>query len=131
MGAPISISFLIDEHLPVWNIRPLLEAHGHRVEPVRVGVEDQNIIGMAERIGAIVITADKWFLEELFRYPPGHRNCFQRAGVIQVPGTWAAARLRLTTYLPVIEVLARVRSAQPDCRLAIDLSRRVIRIPEP
>ncbi len=26
VGAPVAISFLIDEHLPVWNIRPLLEA---------------------------------------------------------------------------------------------------------
>jgi hypothetical protein len=131
MGAPITIAFLIDEHLPVRNIRPLLEAHGHTAEPVRVDVEDQDIIGMAERMGAIIMTADRWFLEELFRYPPDHRNCFQRAGVIQLLGTWAAAHLRLTTYLPVIEVLAEVRSAQPDRRVAIDLSRRVIRIPEP
>lgn len=131
MGAPVSISFLIDEHLPVSNIRPLLEDRGHTVEPVRVGVGDHNIIGMAERLGAIIVTADKWFLEELFRYPVGHRRCYERAGVIQVPGTWAAARVRLTTYLPVIEVLAEVRMAQPDRRVAIDLSRRVIRIPEP
>lgn len=131
MGAPVSISFLVDEHLPVWNIRPLLEAHGHTVTPVRVGVEDHNIIGMAEAMGAIIITADKWFLQELFRFPPGHRHCFRAAGVIQVPGTWAAARLRLTTYLPVVEVLAEVRRTQSDRRVAIDLSRREIRIREP
>jgi hypothetical protein len=131
VGAPVSISFLVDEYLPVWNVRPLLEAHGHAVAPVRVGVADDNIIGMAEREGAIIVTADKWFLQELFRFPPDHPSCYRAAGVIQPPGTWAAARVRLATYLPIIEVLAELRSTQPDRRVAIDLSRREIRIPEP
>jgi hypothetical protein len=51
--------------------------------------------------------------------------------VIQVPGTSAAARLRLTTYLPVIELLTEIRRTQPDRRLAMDLSRREIRIIDP
>jgi hypothetical protein len=67
----------------------------------------------------------------IFRYPPGHSRCFTRAGVLQVPGTWAMARMRITNYLPIIEALYVLRSAQPDRRVAIDLSRRVIRIPEP
>ncbi len=131
MSTGVQISFLVDEHLPVRLLLPILEARGHQVTPVTVKSVDAAILTRAEKTSSIVITADKWFLEELFRYPPGHRNCFRRAGVIQLPGTWAAARLRLTTYLPVIEVLAEMRSAQPDRRVAIDLSRRVIRIPEP
>ena len=85
----------------------------------------------AEKTASVIITADSWFLDELFRYPVGHRRCYRAAGVIQVPGEWAAARLRLTTYLPIVESLAALRGAQPDRRVAIDLSRRVIRIHEP
>ena len=127
MGATIPIEFLVDEQLPVSQIRPLVEARGHRVTAVRVGVEDQAILGMAEEMGAIVVTADKWFLRELFRFPVGHAKCYQAAGVVQVPGTWAAAHARLTTYLPVVEL----RKTQSDRRIAIDLSQREIRIREP
>jgi hypothetical protein len=112
-------------------VRPLLEARGHAVKPVQVGVADHNILGMAEREGAIIVTADKWFMQELFHFPPDHPNCFHAGGVVQVPGTWAAARVSLATYLPIIEALAELRSTQPDRSVAIDLSRRVIRIPEP
>lgn len=131
MGAGITIRFLVDEHLPVDQLRLILEPRGHAVTPVDASSKDPEILATAEEIGAIVVTADGWFLEELFRFPPGHRNGPRAAGVIQLPGTWATARVRLTTYLPVIEVLAQVRGAQPDRRVAIDLSRRVIRIPEP
>lgn len=131
MRTGVQISFLVDEHLPVRLLLPILEARGHRVTPVKVKSADAAILTRAEKTSSIVITADTWFLEELFRYPVGHRRCYERAGVIQVPGTWATARVRLTTYLPVIEVLVEVRGAQPDRRVAIDLSRRVIRIPEP
>jgi hypothetical protein len=131
MGSGVTLRFLIDEHLPVGQLRGILEPRGHAVTPVTVGVKDAEILATAEEIGGIVMTADAWFLEELFRFPPGHRNCFRAAGVIQLPGTWVAARLRLTGYLPIIEVLAELRNSQPDRRVAIDLSRRVIRIPEP
>lgn len=131
MGVGIQFRFLVDEHLPVHQLRTILEPRGHAVTPVDLSSKDPAILATAEEIGAVVVTADTWFLDELFRYPPGHRNCFRAAGVIQPPGMWAAARLRLTTYLPVIEVLAEAPSAQQDRRVAIDLSRRVIRIPEP
>lgn len=74
--------------------------------PVKLASKDAEILTTAEEIGGIIVTADTWFLEELFRFPPGHRNCFRAAGVVQLPGTWAAARLRLMTYLPIVEVLA-------------------------
>ena len=128
-GAPIP--FLVDEHLPVRLLLPMLEARGHRATPVTVSSADAAILARAEQTASVVITADTWFLEELFRYPPGHRRCYTRAGVIQVPGAWAMARLRITNYLPIIEALYALRAAQTDHRLAIDLSRRVIRIPEP
>jgi hypothetical protein len=98
---------------------------------VELRAENPVILTRAEETGSVVITADKWFLEELLQYPPRHRGCYTRAGVIQVPGTWAAARLRLTTYLPIIEYLVEVRRSQADQRVAMNLSRREIRIHEP
>ena len=125
------MSFLVDEHLPVRLLLPILEARGHRATPVEVTSADAAILTWAEQTASIVITADTWFLEELFRYPVDHRRCYTRAGVIQVPGAWAMARLRLTNELPIVEALYALRSTQSDRRLAIDLSQRVIRIPEP
>ena len=131
MEAGAQIPFLVDEHLPVRLLLPILEARGHQATPVEITSTDAAILTRAEQTASIVITADAWFLEELFRYPVGHRRCYTRAGVVQVPGAWAMARLRITNYLPIIEALHALRSTQPDRRLAIDLSRRVIRIPEP
>jgi hypothetical protein len=131
MEPNVQISFLVDEHLPVRLLLPILEGRGHRVTPVVVQSADAAILTRAEQTAPVIITADTWFLEELFRYPPGHRRCYTRAGVIQVPGARAMARLRLTNDLPIIEALCVFRGTQPDRRVAIDLSRRVILIPEP
>lgn len=128
MGTGIPISFLVDEHLPVRLLLPILEARGHRETPVQVTSEDPTILARAEETASIVLTADKWFLDELFRYPVGHRRCLQLAGVIQVPGVWALARRRITNYLPVIEAVYAIRGVQPDRRVAMDLSQREIRI---
>jgi hypothetical protein len=112
-------------------VRKILEERGHLVAPVQVAVEDQAILAAAEQTGGIIITADKWFVRELFRFPAGHPASLRKAGVVQVPGTWTMARLRLVTYLPVIEVILDLRRAEPDRRFAIDLSRAEIRIREP
>ncbi len=125
------ISFLVDEHLPVRLLLPILGARGHHATPIVANSADATILTRAEQTASVIITADTWFLEELFRYPVGHRRCYTRAGVIQVPGVWAMARLRITNYIPIIEALHALRSTQPDRRVAIDLSHRVIRIPEP
>jgi hypothetical protein len=130
-GTRVQIPFLVDEHLPIRFLLPILESRGHRATLVQVTSEDPEILSTAENTGGLVVTADHWFLNELFRYPVGHRKCYKRAGVIQVPGTWSAARLRLITYLPVIEFLSMLRSEQPDRRVAIDLSQREMRIREP
>ncbi len=131
MGAGVQIPFLVDEHLPVRLLLPMLEQRGHLVTSVQLKSADPAILLRAERTASVVLTADTWFLDELFRYPVGHRRCYQQAGVVQVPGVWAMARLRIANYLPIIEAVYLLRSGQPDRRVAIDLSRREIRIHEP
>lgn len=131
MGTGIQIRFLVDEHLPIRQLIPILGNRGHDAVSVESKTGDPIILKRAEESGSVVITADKWFLAELLRYPPGHPECYARASVIQVPGTWAATRLRLMTYLPVIEYLVELRRAQADQRVAMNLSRREIRIHEP
>jgi hypothetical protein len=131
MGAGVPITFLVDEHLPVRLLLPILEGRGHHVAPIQISAEDPMILARAEATGSIIVTADTWFLRELFRYPAGHPRCYRQAGVIQVPGVWAMARLRITDYLQLIEAVCQLRSGQPDRRVAIDLSQREIRIREP
>lgn len=131
MGAGVSIAFLVDEQLPIDQVRPMLEQRGYLVTRAMRGSSDPSIMARAERIGSVVVTADTWFLDELLRYPPGHRRCFTRAGVVKVPGEWAMARRRIADYLPIVEAVYELRRTQPDQRVAIDLSQRWIRIFEP
>jgi hypothetical protein len=131
MGTGLQISFLIDEHLPTPVLLPILEDRGHLVTPIQVRSGDPAILKIAEETAAVIVTADSWFLHELFRFPVGHRRCYQAAGVIQVPESWAAARTRISSYLPIIEAVYALRRTQPDHRVAIDLSQREIRIWEP
>ncbi len=130
MDDPISILFYLDEHLPSHALTTILTSRGHHASSVTVGFKDPAILRIAEQEGAIVITADTWFLRELFRHPHGHKQGFRRAGVIQVSGLWDQARRRLIEYLPIIEAVYRVRAAQPDRPLGINLSTREIRIIE-
>ena len=74
------------------------------------------------------MTADRWFLRELFRYPSAHRRRYVRAGVVQLPGEWSAARQRILDYLPIIEVVYQMRRRQVDQRLGVDLAGSTVRI---
>jgi hypothetical protein len=124
------IEFFVDEHFPVRRFGPILIPRGHTVKAVHVGFKDPSILVTADEVGAVIITADAWFLRELFRYPIGHHKRFQRAGVVQLAGELDVALSRLGDYIPVIEALHRVRRAQADPRLGIDLSGTTIRIEE-
>lgn len=129
MSAPTPINFFIDENQPAHLLRGILGARGHRATAVQVGFKDPAILVTAEEEHAVVITADTWFLTELYRFPFGsRRHRFFRAGVVQVPGTWAEVRPRITDYLPVIEQVYLLRLTQPDQRLGIDLCGATIRI---
>lgn len=130
MDDPPSILFYLDEHLPSHALTAILSQRGHQASSVTVGFKDPAILRIAEQLGAIVITADTWFLKELFRHPPSHQQGFRRAGVIQVSGEWSQARARLLEYLPVIEAVYRVRLLQPGRPLGINLSTREVRIIE-
>jgi len=126
--ADASITFLIDEHLPVEQLSGLLRERGHSVRAVQVGFKDPSIIVTADEIGAVIITADTWFLRELFRFPAAHRRRYKRASVVQVSGEWDSARARIIEYMPVIEALFLVRARQADPRMGVDLSGAVVHI---
>jgi hypothetical protein len=130
MSEPAPIDFFVDEHLPARLLDAILTARGHRVTPVQIGFKDTAILVTAEQTGAVIITADTWFLTELYRLPAGHKNRYRRAGVVQVPGEWGTARQRITDYLPVIEHVYRLRREQEDLRVGVDLSGTTIRILE-
>lgn len=130
MGAPDPITFYVDENLPVRLVSAILTDYGHRVEAVQVGFRDQAILATAERNQAVIITADVWFLRELFRYPTRHHRRLKEAGVIQVPGDWSRAEPLISEYLPVIEAICRLRRAQADHRVGVDLTKEQIRIIE-
>ncbi len=129
MSAPVSINFFIDENQPAHFLRAILGARGHQTTAVQVGFKDPAILVTAEEEQAVVITADTWFLKELYRVPiTSKRNRFTRAGVVQVPGTWAEVRPRIMDYLPVIEVVYQLRLGHSDQRLGVDLCGSTIRI---
>lgn len=124
------IEFFIDEHLPVRELGRILASRGHLVKAVQVGFKDPSILVTADQEGATIVTADHWFLSELFCYPIGHHKRYTRAGVVQVAGEWDVAKRRIEEYLPVIEAVFLVRRHQSDPRLGIDLSGATIRIVE-
>jgi hypothetical protein len=128
MDAPARIHFFIDENQPVRQLRAILEHRGHRVTPVQVGFKDPAILIAAEQEEAVIVTADKWFLTELFRFPAEHRRRYRKAGVVLVPGEWEAAQPRLVDNLLVIEAVYQVRLERDDRRMGINLSRAEIRI---
>lgn len=118
----IRLHFFVDEHLPAHAVATLLRARGHEVTPVLIGAKDPAILLTAEEAGAVVIlTADRWFLRELFRHPPGHKLGYSRAGVAQIEGEWEIAELNLVTWLPLIETVATIRATQADRRVGIEL----------
>lgn len=128
MDASPAIHFFIDENQPVRQLRAILELRGHRVTPVQVGFKDPAILVAAEEEGTVVMTADTWFLTELFRFPKEHRRRYYQAGVIQVPGEWEAARSRIIEYLPVIEAIHQMCQSRADHRLGINLATTEVRI---
>lgn len=131
MDEPLSIEFFVDENQPTDALGAMLTARGHRSIPVQVGFKHPAILVTAEQVGAVIMTADTWFLKELFRLPTGHhRSRYFAAGVVQVPGEWEAARRRIADYLPLVETVFRLRRQQEDRRLGIDLSAGEIRVVE-
>jgi hypothetical protein len=127
----VSIEFFIDEHLPAKRLTPILTARGHVARAVHVGFKDPAILVTADEVGAVIITADGWFLRELLRFPTGHHRRYKPAGVVKVAGEWDIAQARLVKYLPLIELYCRAQRAEPDPRIGVDLSEAEIRFKEP
>jgi hypothetical protein len=118
----ISLVFLLDENQFGTAIPRIVGSRGHVVRNVRPEEDDQRILARAEDLAALVVTADRWFVQELFRLPSNHRrNRFRRAGVVQVPGTAKIAALRLEEFLPVIEAVCHICGSRIDQRIGIEL----------
>jgi predicted nuclease of predicted toxin-antitoxin system len=54
MAANVRIDFLIDAHLPIDQLRPLLEQRGHVVSPVQRQATDPAILARAEASASLI-----------------------------------------------------------------------------
>ena len=61
--------FLLDENIPR-RIYHVLKEHGHYVEYVPKGVDDETVINIAKEKNLVLITRDSDFADEIM-YPPG------------------------------------------------------------
>jgi hypothetical protein len=128
VSEPRRATFYVDENLSPRRLATIFGASGHELRTARLGDQDPTILNLAEEESAIVITADRWFLQELYRFPFGHRQAYSQAGVIQVPGEWQAAHRQLRRYVRVIEAVIELRAGEIDRRVGIDFSKAQIRI---
>src|SRR5688572_19403483 len=103
----------------------MLAARGHLIAAVQVVVKDPAILVSAAEAGAVVLTADKWFLEELYRRPTGQQVRYALAGVVQVSGQRNEVEAQLRDHLPMIEFRSQTRRRQGG-RVGVDLSGRVL-----
>jgi hypothetical protein len=80
------------------------------------------MLRLAELWRAVIVTADTWFLKELFRLPEIHRRRrYNRAGVPHAPGETEIATSRLRLCLPVIEASSQVCQSKTDQRIGTEL----------
>jgi predicted nuclease of predicted toxin-antitoxin system len=59
MGAGFQIPFLVDEHLPIRLLLPILAGRGHVVTPVRLTSEDPEILARTEETASVIVSADR------------------------------------------------------------------------
>ena len=71
------MTFLFDENFPK-SARPLLEERSHTVIDFRidgvVGADDSEVIGLAQRNRAVILTTDRDFFHSLGRLHPDHHG---------------------------------------------------------
>jgi hypothetical protein len=113
------ILFYVDEHIPVLEIRRILR--DHLVEFPDLGTKDPAILEVAEQAGAIILTSDRWFYNQIRRDPYADklRGRFTNAGVVLLAGEWAIARKQITTWLPLIETVVEMQRQKDDRRVVI------------
>jgi hypothetical protein len=117
-----SLLFLLDENQFSATFPRILKARGHRFEQVTIAAKDPSILVTANLWRAITLTADRWFLKELFRMQESNRRQrFNRAGVVQLPGEIETAATRFEQYLPVVEAICHMCRSRADQRVGIDI----------
>ena len=103
------LAFLVDENLGLFAFRQLLGERGHTAERLPVAEKDPPILSHAEERGLLIVTADKWFVNELKRQWKSGVVRYRRVGVIQVPGeSTILAQALMRRHLPLIEFAVRI-----------------------
>lgn len=118
--------FFADENLRQTYLRRMYKHH--QMEFMNF-MRDPEIVMAAEQAGAIIMTADTWFLAELRQEPNTiqqrqrrRQHLYERAGIVLVPGEWGDASRRLAAWQPVIEAMAFVQRTSGR-RLVLDISK--------
>jgi len=117
------ISFIVDEHLRLFDLRPLLESRGHSVERLDVTAKDPEILMTAEERGSVILTSDSRYFWMQLAHDVKARAQYQRAGAVILPGEWRTAWPLFQEFVPLIEatfLVSRRRSCQ---RFAIKIAK--------
>ena len=125
------IHFFVDENQPAHSVCQMPRARLHDAEPVQVGTQDHAILRSADIAGAVIITADDWFLSQLYKYPTGHHLSYSQAGVVVVRGEWEINRINIPLWLPLIEAAYVARRSQDDRRLGIEIREHSVYVTGP
>jgi predicted nuclease of predicted toxin-antitoxin system len=83
----LPIPFIVDECLPADLFSQQLVPRGHTVISLAIKTKDPSILEHAEATGSVVVTADRWFYDQLRKANTNPRRKYRRAGVILVPGS--------------------------------------------
>ena len=114
---PGGIEFFVDEMLPIRRMATFIEGRGHILRQVTLKEKDPAILRTAEGVGAVVVTSDRYFCQQIHPRAPGRRSAFRRAGIVLIPGEWEAAEPLIGEWMPVIEAAHRVLQGRADKRL--------------
>jgi len=113
------IPFFVDEMVPPLRAATLLGVRGNTLRHFERGTEDRAILDEAEASGGVVVTADRWFYDQVHSRLPHRPSRLRRAGVVRIPGVRRVAEPLLAEWLPVIEAAYRVAQGRADRRVVI------------
>lgn len=102
-----SITFILDECMPLASFRTFLEQRGHTVygvgEAFPSGSPDQSVLAAAEQLSAVVVSTDFHWRGLLNQAAPGNKARTRRAGRVLFNCDHHVAIDRLAALIDVIE----------------------------
>lgn len=111
--------FVIEDHLPWEEIDRILD--GYVVRSIDRSMKPQAILAELEANGEIIVTASRWFFNELRRTESQDKGLYKRAGVVLLPGQWAESAPRIEYWLPLIDQVIKMKRNESDSRVVIEL----------